>query len=328
MCPYSFTIKNPRYRSYSIGELSLLADYWRGLDGIYDPLAEFQSIITVPCGKCYYCLKRKRSDLYVRCMSEFIEAMRLNGPANPPVFLTLTIRDSVFKKYFEDEERNPAVLVRAIRERCRKAGYKFRMFLLPELSPEKKRLHFHGLLFNPCDYRSLHRCFNTFGWSWIRPATPSRIGYILKYITKDADKGFRPYLPIHFGDNLAVLGVYDDTAKCVSFSGANGRTYRYPIPRRFRQVVVSTKTKIQQLLSTCFSNIDSFPEAERNSLAVRLQLAADYFGVALTSDSVLREAPPHLLLAMRKAVETGILKFESNSFKSRAELVRFSRLSN
>lgn len=150
--------------------------------------------VTVPCGKCYACLSRKRSEWAFRLQKE----ERYSSSA---YFFTLTYEDSNLDF---NEDGYPCVSkndIQLFMKRLRKiyAPEKIRYFIVSEYGPETYRPHYHGLIFNaPAPtvdrfYRDLQSAWR-YGFVEAGSVTPASINYCAKYcISKHRIKpGYTP----------------------------------------------------------------------------------------------------------------------------------------
>lgn len=161
--------------------------------------------ITVPCGKCVYCLSNRRQMWAFRIEQE----LKVSTSA---FFITLTYEDKNLPK----QDNIPVVckddiqkFLKRLRKEC--AGSKIRYFLVSEYGPENKRPHYHGIFFNlpiPKDdefntdlVTTLLKCWQK-GFVHVGTCTPASISYCAKYcITKtDFPTGaLPPFLYVRLG---------------------------------------------------------------------------------------------------------------------------------
>lgn len=163
--------------------------------------------ITVPCGVCFSCLKRKSSDWRFRLLQEFksCDPTRFH-------FVTLTFSDDWVLKLrsgyttskgrfidglgFEiDDNELCAVAVRRFLERYRKAfGCSLRHFFVTERGEHDGRIHLHGIVYGAAcgswkrnkfyiDHDSFTDLWQ-YGFTYLGWCNEKTISYVTKYITK------------------------------------------------------------------------------------------------------------------------------------------------
>lgn len=201
-CYFPKTIKNPRYRYSDIPS---------------DQPKPFDYYVTVGCGLCPQCLKRKGNDWKIRLFHEIKDCLShrtydrdgyiTSGHAE---FITLTFSDEYYEFFVDD----PSRALRLFLERYRKK-YKVSVkhWFITELGSERGRLHFHGILFNSKFHVKKHtfdrvqnpytkkwhftsndgliKQYNKelqelwkYGGTFVGFADESSISYIVKYMTK------------------------------------------------------------------------------------------------------------------------------------------------
>lgn len=137
--------------------------------------------VTVPCGKCYACLSRKRSEWAFRLQKE-------QRYSDSSYFFTLTYDDEhipVNEKGFPSVSKDD---IQRFMKRLRKlySPTKIRYFITSEYGPSTFRPHYHGLLFNApvasVDrfYRDLEKAWGL-GYVQAGSVTPASINYCSKY---------------------------------------------------------------------------------------------------------------------------------------------------
>ena len=140
----------------------------------------------VPCGKCYACLSRNRSQWAFRLQKE----QRYSECSH---FVTLTYDDSQLEY---NDEGYPVVSKRDVQlflKRLRKQykGVKIRYFITSEYGPQTQRPHYHGILFNiPGSVEDVTKGISQawqHGFVSIGSVTEASINYCAKYcITKNS----------------------------------------------------------------------------------------------------------------------------------------------
>lgn len=139
--------------------------------------------IYVPCGKCAWCRKAKRNEWCLRFEIEQKDNMFTD-------FITLTYDESHLPIHID--ECDGLVEMRACKEdvqkfikRLRKAGYKFKYFIVSETGPKNGRPHYHGIFFsdNKIPSEEIQSKWGK-GFTSSYPATPGAMRYVTKYILK------------------------------------------------------------------------------------------------------------------------------------------------
>lgn len=144
--------------------------------------------ISVPCGHCVSCLKKKRDNWRVR----LVEELKYNKCA---YFFTLTYDD----KYLPTDSLGFAHVnkcdVQKFFKRLRKlcSGIcRVRYFFISEYGPETMRPHYHGIIYFD-ELFDVNQVYEIIKKSWslgfitIGPVIPERIGYIVNYAMKIED---------------------------------------------------------------------------------------------------------------------------------------------
>lgn len=143
--------------------------------------------IYVPCGKCAWCRKAKRNEWCLRFELESKDNMFVD-------FVTLTYNEANVPIHIDEEDgvvemRASQSDVQKFVKRLRKAGYKFKYFIVSELGPKEKRPHYHGLFFSNEKIKAddIQKKWNK-GFTSSYPATPGAMRYVTKYILKGNDR--------------------------------------------------------------------------------------------------------------------------------------------
>lgn len=132
--------------------------------------------IDVPCGVCINCIRSKATMWNTRLQNEW-KYLPIEDKKNS-YFITLTISD----KYIDTP---PSILVRRFLERVRRKYKRSpRHWFITEYGDETKRLHLHGVFFNPPFHRFELSKLWFYGYVSIAPLTARRITYVTTYITK------------------------------------------------------------------------------------------------------------------------------------------------
>lgn len=143
--------------------------------------------IYVPCGKCAWCLKQKRDEWYIRFKME-------QQDNEFTKFITLTYSDDNLPFYLDEETgeygyRANKKDIQKFIKRMRKAGYKFKYFLVSEYAPKTRRPHYHALFFtndNITD-EDVRKSWQK-GVTDTQEADDGALKYVTKYILKGSDR--------------------------------------------------------------------------------------------------------------------------------------------
>lgn len=146
-CERPLTIVNPRYKGLSEDELPREALERFGLH--IDKPPDYH--LTIPCGKCCSCQKKRLQSYRLRLMYEFTES-------KSAVFITLSFNDSALEEYKDNYNKAVCQFMDALRKRY---GKELRHFFVMEYGKDNlyidrhgnqkcgtQRPHFHGLIFN------------------------------------------------------------------------------------------------------------------------------------------------------------------------------------
>lgn len=143
--------------------------------------------IYVPCGRCAWCRKAKRNEWCLRFEIESKDNLYTD-------FVTLTYNEDNIPYYINEEDgvfemRASQSDVQKFVKRLRKAGYKFKYFIVSELGPKNKRPHYHGIFFSneKISEDDIQKKWNK-GFTSSYPATPGAMRYVTKYILKGNDR--------------------------------------------------------------------------------------------------------------------------------------------
>lgn len=121
----------------------------------------------VPCNKCLNCLKNNVSHWFTRILFESFSS-------DTSLFVTLTYddvslpSDGVCKRDLQ-----------LFHKRLRKAGFKFKYYVISEYGPDTHRPHYHGIYFNLPEY--VFSEFWKLGFSMVKEILPQRIQYVCCY---------------------------------------------------------------------------------------------------------------------------------------------------
>lgn len=138
-----------------------------------------QREITVPCGKCPFCLATRRSDWVQRLNVEWKHSQA-------SAFITLTYADAHLPYRFCNTEGvykpqlNKTDLQKWFRA-IRDAGYKIRYYAVGEYGSKTYRPHYHVLLFGSVPEDVIRKTWDK-GLVHIGQVTQASVGYCSKYI--------------------------------------------------------------------------------------------------------------------------------------------------
>lgn len=181
--------------------------------------------VTVPCGKCWECMKRKASQWRIRLEQEH----KNNKNA---LFVTLTLSDESLQKLDNNLKLEPndiaTIAVRRFLERHRKeTGKSIKHWLTTELGQnETERLHLHGILFN-IKREQVEKHWQ-YGFTFIGEYVNNKtINYVTKYMLKQdkKHKNFKPKILSSQGIGKNWIDTYDSQKN--RFKGKDtDQTYR------------------------------------------------------------------------------------------------------
>lgn len=168
ICLNPSRVVNPRYSSRAAGRLALFMatqddvfpdDYW----------------LSVPCGRCFSCLKSRSSSWTLRLIHEV-----QFGSCRSPIFCTFTFASDV-------DPFDNTIVARCIRQFCdvlrKKLKHAPRHWFVTELGEANGRLHLHGLIFESLGYDVIRHAWKH-GFSYFKQTTYARIAYCTKYSLK------------------------------------------------------------------------------------------------------------------------------------------------
>lgn len=140
---------------------------------------EIRDEVTVPCGKCPECAKRRASEWSYRLTKE----SQLHNIAH---FVTLTYAPAQLKRSVNGlptlNKRDCQLWLKRLRKHPDNKGIFIRYYLAGEYGGITKRPHYHAIIFGP-SARSLQATW-TLGSIHIGNVEGASIGYTLKYISK------------------------------------------------------------------------------------------------------------------------------------------------
>lgn len=138
--------------------------------------------MTVPCGKCGFCLATKKSDWSIRLMYEARQHLH-------SAFVTLTYADC----HLTWRGGKPQLVKSDLQKwfkRVRKAGYKIRYFAVGEYGSQTFRPHYHILLFGAVPEEVIRKSWDK-GLVHVGKVTQASVSYCLKYIVNSKDVKLR-----------------------------------------------------------------------------------------------------------------------------------------
>lgn len=265
MCTKPLGLVNPRYKK-------MAKDFNRD---VYDYRFQEDYIITVPCGHCDECLKKRQQQWFSRA-DHLVKRMNLRP--DQCFFCTFTLKPEVY----EAAKEKPYLPIRRFLDRLRKhprfryrdpvtkrwkyRKVKFPYFFVVEFAdgsraaerglPSTHRMHYHAILFNPPLYwwqiRDLWEDFN--GIADVQPLrSMAGVRYVLKYMTKDrpecqflssvdAKKNGKLVVSHGFGrlskEDIRILREHMLKSRKSWFCHYIGN-YAYSIPRYWREACFS-----------------------------------------------------------------------------------------
>lgn len=207
--------------------------------------------ITVPCGKCYACLSRRRDSWSFRIGQE----LKVSSAAH---FITLTYDDDHLPRSDGDI---PIVLrsdVQLFMKRLRKSisPYKIRYFLVAEYGTLTYRPHYHLILFNfpvDCDLNQYLVSSWQKGHCHVGSVTGQSIHYVTKYCLEvtDLPSELQLYRPFMLCSTKPAIGsnYLTDNMKLWQKEGLKSYVvkdgFKQPMPRYYKEKVFDKFEKFQ-----------------------------------------------------------------------------------
>lgn len=209
----------------------------------------FARYVNVPCGKCFSCLQRKRSEWMFRLYKEL-------ETSSSAYFVTLTYDDL----HVPTKNGRQCVSKKDIQKffkrlRFNIRPFQIRYFLVSEYGPKTLRPHYHMILFNfPNELKNKLDDYLLDSWQngfiTIAPVTSGRISYVCSYCLdkskpqKDLEKNFmlcskRPFIGSSYLDNASIRGYHDNTLDNFGHVCTNGKVYTFPLSRTIKDKLFS-----------------------------------------------------------------------------------------
>lgn len=190
-CLYPILVRNPRISSDRF--LKRVQAFGSDFDTL---VAGTPLFISVPCGRCFECLRSRANEWRTRLLHENQFGGHDNG-----IFVTLTFSP----EYYRGIDMDTRPFVRKFFDNWR---YRFAVdgkkaprpfhFLIEELGDDNNRLHLHGIFwdipfyftehdFPDCSKALMNEVLSSlwpYGNTWVGYLTDSTASYVTKYITK------------------------------------------------------------------------------------------------------------------------------------------------
>lgn len=184
------------------------------------PTDERMRAVTIGCGECIECRKKKAREWQVRLAEE----LKLKSEERA-VFITLTIKPEIYEA-FEIKEGNhnekASKLIRLFTERWRgQEGKQPKRWLITELGHQQKngehiitdRLHMHGIIWTNKSKQEIEDIWQ-YGFVHVGDYVNEKtINYIIKYVTKPDEKhsGFKGKIFCSKKLGKGYMNTYDKT---------------------------------------------------------------------------------------------------------------------
>lgn len=232
--------------------------------------------IYVGCGKCYYCLQKRRREWYIRNLVELLYSDNVFC-----TFVTLT---------YSDEFRPDGVVkshLQKFLDRFRKRlqrHYKTntRYFAVSEYGDQTGRPHYHLLLYhdNELGVMEYQQDLNEawpfssleIDWHLLEPASISYVcNYVLSYVWSEHNNKPKPFLlsSRHPAIGYAFFGSEkQDDAFRGDYLGYNVNDFRYSLPRYYRDKILDDDTKFD-IVETYLDKLAFQSEMNKHSFYVR-----------------------------------------------------------
>ena len=256
-CLKPITVRNPKYVSFKkqckdLYPLLPFDFYNKSLDSLYGTIHPKDEYITVPCGHCYECRKRKAREWRLRLLWEH----RRHRNA---IFVTLTVDDV----HLADVEASPSKAIRRYLDLLRKytnKGKYLKHWFITEHGDSKYntgRLHFHGIIWDvsrdDVPFKELHKRWQN-GFVWIGWCNARTCNYVVKYILKHKESVWNPkdvkqqiICSNGIGENYVEKHVYYHT--CDDYRNAficysPDYRHRYPMPCYYKRKIFTDDDKL------------------------------------------------------------------------------------
>lgn len=251
-CLHPISIRNPRYVSWKKNmSPDVYVDTMVECFGTIHPKDEY---LSVPCGHCYQCRKRKAKEWRLRLLWE-------NTRHHNAIFITLTFSD----KYRKEAEENPRIFVRRYLDLLRKYtnhGKYLKHWFITEHGDSEKytgRIHLHGIIWDVDKYstpfKTLHEKWQ-YGNVWIGWCNARTCNYITKYLLKHKESEHVPLDEKQYivcsngiGENYISDKTYykhhQDQYKYAFICYAPDQNHRYPMPQYYKTKLFSLEDRIE-----------------------------------------------------------------------------------
>lgn len=221
-CIHPILINNPGY-------------YAALKEGDFERAHTLPQRIEVPCGKCYYCQNKRRSEWTFRL---WVETMN----SKSSFFVTLTYDDEHFPTDGQLHKRDFQLFIKRVRK---KYGTGIRFFGCGEYGPNTCRPHYHIMLFNlPLSRNTIKdltlsmRKLWPLGFITIAPSNINRIGYLSKYILKsDLNSEYKPFMLCSLKPAIGHQFKIDFNAILENFGKVSYKGHRSLMPRYYKNLL-------------------------------------------------------------------------------------------
>lgn len=203
-----------------------------------------QREITVPCGKCAFCLATRRSDWVQRLMQEWRVAP---GSA----FITFTYANPHLVWRSGKPQLNKVDLQKWFRS-VRKQGYRIRYYAVGEYGSETYRPHYHVILFGEVPEKVIRDSW-TKGQVHIGKLTLASCGYCTKYVINSKESAMREGRtpPFQIMSRKPGIGASYLTPEMIAWHKSDRRNYmeiqgeRRHLPRFYKEKIFSKIDRVR-----------------------------------------------------------------------------------
>lgn len=244
----------------------------------------------VPCGKCPACLARRRSDWFIRLLSEY-------RASKTCVFFTLTYDDEHYPKDSSLSRADVTNFVRRVKRLAQKQGYIApRYFIAGEYGSTSYRAHYHGFFFDlPQSWQGVDFYARKIESLWQNgfvtcdPPSNARFNYVVKYCLALSEEFFGRRKPFVVCNRRPPIGSVFLSPAMVQYVRSHAddlldyQGYKRPLPRFYYNKIFTEEERRRRsflnrkLKSQEFSDrFDDFEDLGRDAANKKHSLIHEY----------------------------------------------------